>query len=206
MAIHSRNTLPTVLVLDAMGVIYEVGDDVAELLIPFIRERGGIADTHQIEGVYKDASLGRIQARDFWRRVGVAHELEDDYLSRFRLSEGLHEFLAAASERFARIICLSNDLSEWSRKLRRSFGLEPYFAGWYISGDIGVRKPDSRIYQYMITDLNVDPSQVLFVDDRVKNLDAADELGIQTVYYDVGHMGGAKGHWTISQLSEIYAP
>ena len=34
-----------VLVLDAMGVIYTAADDVEELLVPFVKERGGIADT-----------------------------------------------------------------------------------------------------------------------------------------------------------------
>jgi hypothetical protein len=33
--------LAKVLVLDAMGVIYSVGDDVVDLLCPFVREHGG---------------------------------------------------------------------------------------------------------------------------------------------------------------------
>lgn len=37
------------LVLDAMGVIYSVGDDVADLLCPFIEERGGESDRSRIE-------------------------------------------------------------------------------------------------------------------------------------------------------------
>ena len=185
-----------------MGVIYEVGDDVADLLIPFIRENDGIPDSEKIEAVYKEASLGRMSAKDFWRWVEVLPELEDNYLSRFRLSDGVYELLAMATERFEHVVCLSNDLSEWSRKLRKRFGLEPYFAGWYISGDLGVRKPDPQIYRRMLTDLHVDPDQVLFVDDRVKNLDAAAELGIQTIYYDVGQTGAGGHHRTISKLAE----
>jgi HAD superfamily hydrolase (TIGR01509 family) len=187
-----------------MGVIYEVGDDVADLLIPFIQEHGGISDAEEIGSIYKEASLGRMPAREFWRRVNVSHELEDEYLSRLRLSDGVLEFLKSAARQFGRIVCLSNDLSEWSRKLRRQFGLEPYFAGWYISGDLGVRKPDRQIYERMLTDLNVDPSHVLFVDDRVKNLDAAAESGIQTVYYANGQTCNGGGHRAIARLAEIH--
>lgn len=30
------------LALDAMGVLYSVGDDVADLLVPFVRQAGGL--------------------------------------------------------------------------------------------------------------------------------------------------------------------
>ena len=46
------------LVLDAMGVIYETGDDVTDLLVPFIAEKGGTTDVADIEHAYHDASLG----------------------------------------------------------------------------------------------------------------------------------------------------
>jgi putative hydrolase of the HAD superfamily len=200
---EAASALPTVLALDAMGVIYEVGDDVADLLIPFIGEHGGVADAPMVEAIYKEASLGRLPASEFWRQVGVPRELEDDYLSRFRLSAGIQELLKSATRRFDRVVCLSNDLAEWSRKLRRYFELEPHFAAWYISGDLGNRKPDRQIYEHMLTDLNIDPSHVLFVDDRVKNLDAAAKLGIQTVYYDNGQIGRGGHHRTIRRLIEI---
>jgi putative hydrolase of the HAD superfamily len=193
------------LALDAMGVIYEVGDDVADLLVPFVRECGGLADALEIEAIYKEASLGRIPATEFWQRVGVPQVLEDDYLSRFRLAGGIQSLLESASELFERVVCLSNDLSEWSLKLRRRFQLEPYFAGWYISADLGFRKPDRQIYLHMLTDLGVDPSEVLFVDDRLRNLDSAAELGIQTIHYDVGSAGTRDGHRTVSRLAEIHA-
>ena len=60
-----------IVVLDAMGVIYQVGDDVADLLYPFIIEKGGAADLAQISRFYIEASLGKITAADFWEAVVV---------------------------------------------------------------------------------------------------------------------------------------
>ena len=40
-----------VLVLDAMGVIYSIEDDVGELLHPFILEKGGIKDLKIINAI-----------------------------------------------------------------------------------------------------------------------------------------------------------
>jgi hypothetical protein len=35
------NRPASILVLSAIGVIYQVGDDAVDLLVPFIREKGG---------------------------------------------------------------------------------------------------------------------------------------------------------------------
>ena len=72
----------TVLVLDAMGVIYTAADDVEELLIPFILEQRGLADSAAIARYYLRASLGEIDAVEFWQAVGLSPDVEDDYLSR----------------------------------------------------------------------------------------------------------------------------
>lgn len=192
-----------ILLLDAMGVIYRVGDDVPDLLVPFIRDQGGIDDSATIEAIYRDASLGRFDASEFWRRVGVSPQLEDEYLARFELSPGLLELLERASSRFQSVACLSNDVSEWSRKLRRRFCLEPRFAAWYISGDLQLRKPDPRIYAYVVADFGVPPARIVFVDDRVKNLDPAAELGMVAILHPSDADKPDGRHQTIFRLSEL---
>jgi FMN phosphatase YigB (HAD superfamily) len=194
---------PRVLLLDAMGVIYRVGDDVADLLIPFIRENGGLDDVLQIEEAYIDASLGNIKASEFWRRVNVPSEFEDRYLRRLELSNGVSDLLDVAGKHFREVACLSNDVSEWSRKLRIRFGLDRHISRWYISGDLGCRKPSPEIYRHMLDHLKVAPADILFVDDRPKNLHAAAELGIQTVYFDPENIGNSGGHRSVASLSKL---
>lgn len=171
------------LVLDAMGVIYTAGDDVAELLCPFIHENGGISDDRRIEAIYHDASLGRISAIQFWEQVHIDPGLEDAYLLRHHLSEGLLPFLQNARPRLASIWCLSNDVSEWSRKLRERFGLHPLIDGFVISGDVGARKPDPAIFEYLLAETGVKAESVVLVDDRLRNLDAAAALGFQAILF-----------------------
>jgi HAD superfamily hydrolase (TIGR01509 family) len=180
-----RPTLKTkVVILDAMGVMYSVGDDVKDLLCPFIAEKGGISDIEKITSLYMVASLGNMTAIEFWQSVGVAPNLEDEYLQRHKLTDGLIEFLEAINSRGGEVRCLSNDLSEWSRKLRAIFKLERYLCGFVISGDVGLRKPDPAIFQYLISRLDVTAGDVVFVDDNPKNLDAATELGLKTILFD----------------------
>ena len=47
----------------------------------------------------------------------------------------------------------------------------------YFSHEIGMRKPDADIYNYVLEDLKLKPSEVLFIDDTQKNIDAAKDLG-----------------------------
>src|SRR5215475_727607 len=120
------------LVLDAMGVSYVAQDDVVELLCPFIHEHGGIADDERIAALYQEASLGRLSANEFWEQVHLDPALEDEYLLRHRLSPGLLPFLEQAKGRLDRIWCLSNDVSQWSRKLQQRFDLRRFIDGFVI--------------------------------------------------------------------------
>ncbi len=171
------------LVLDAMGVVYTVGDDVRDLLCPFIVEKGGTKDISRIEKLYLSASIGNMPASEFWEAVGLNPALEDDYLLRHKLTDGLINFLEAVNSRGYDVWCLSNDLSEWSKKLRIHFGLDKYICGFVISGDVGIRKPDRAIFDYLVEQINVSPHSIVFVDDQQKNLNSAAELGFSTILF-----------------------
>ena len=58
-------------------------------------------------------------------------------------------------------------------KLRDLYDLHAHFKGFVISGDIGVRKPDAAIYRELLSQTGVPAENMVFVDDRPKNLDAA---------------------------------
>lgn len=193
-----------ILLLDAMGVLYQAGDDVAELLVPFVHRHGrsGLS-AEAIERLYVTASLGQMDTATFWKGVGVDPVLEDEYLAGHRLIEGTREALPRLRERFARIACLSNDVADWSVKLRRQFGLDTWIDPWFISGDLGLRKPSADIYRLVIGRLDARPQDVVFIDDRPRNLDAAKTLGIRTALLDVrGNMPGHP-HRRIRQLADL---
>ena len=193
-----------ILILDAMGVIYRAGDDVAELLVPFVRHHGQTGlSAEAIEREYVAASLGRVDAATFWKGMGVDPALEDDYLAGHQLTEGTLEALPRLQQRFSRIACLSNDVADWSAKLRRRFGLEAWIDPWFISGDLGMRKPSPEIYQLAIKRLDVEPTDIVFVDDRLRNLDAAKALGIRTALLDVRGDMPDHPHRRIRQLADL---
>jgi HAD superfamily hydrolase (TIGR01549 family) len=192
-----------ILVLDAMGVLYQAGDDVAELLVPFVRRHGAASlSAEDVDRAYVAASLGQVAPADFWARMGVDAAREDDYLAGHRLIDGTLDALPRLKARYGRLACLSNDVSRWSMKLRRQFGLETWIDTWLVSGDLGLRKPSPDIYRHAIERLGVKPNDITFVDDRPRNLDAARQFGLQTVLLDVSGPA-ASSHRTIRSLADL---
>jgi len=55
--------------------------------------------------------------------------------------------------------------------------------GEELSGDVGVRKPDKGIYRILIDSIGCEVEDILFVDDREKNVIAARKAGIETVMF-----------------------
>lgn len=170
-----------------MGVIFSAADDVAELLIPFVREAGG-ADANAVASAYRAASLGILGADAFWRAVGLTPEVEDVYLSRHSLVSGVVDLLECAARAGMPVWCLSNDIERWSMKLRGRLGIEASFAGAVISSQVGARKPDQAIYRHLVDRSGFAPRELFFVDDRPRNVEAAIAFGIPSVRFDP-HVG-----------------
>lgn len=59
-------------------------------------------------------------------------------------------------------------------------GLEPFFKKSYFSHRIGLRKPDADAYAFVIQDANIVAEETLFIDDTIKNIEAARLMGFQT--------------------------
>lgn len=58
-----------------------------------------------------------------------------------------------------------------------------WFDGRVVSGEERTRKPFPDFYQRLLDRYNVDPSQALFIDDNLRNVKAAEELGIKGIHF-----------------------
>ena len=54
------------------------------------------------------------------------------------------------------------------------------FDVFYLSHEIGYRKPNADIYEFVLKENNLKASECLFIDDTKENTDSAQELGIHT--------------------------
>ena len=52
-----------------------------------------------------------------------------------------------------------------------------------ISSEVGVMKPDLKIYRLALGQLKVEPAEAVFVDDMPPNVEAARLLGMQAIRF-----------------------
>lgn len=68
--------------------------------------------------------------------------------------------------------------------MKKEMGFEKIFDKIYSSSFIGFKKPDIQYYNYILSDLNENPSNIIFYDDSQKNIESAALIGINAYLYD----------------------
>jgi putative hydrolase of the HAD superfamily len=78
---------------------------------------------------------------------------------------------------------VTNNIAEWTA-WRGLFPLADLFDDVIDSWEVGMRKPEARIYELAAQRLGVTPGECLFLDDMPENLVGAQAVGMQTVLVD----------------------
>jgi putative hydrolase of the HAD superfamily len=78
---------------------------------------------------------------------------------------------------------LSNGIPEVMARLRAERALGSCFDVIVVSSEVGLTKPDPRIYELCLARLGVDAARALFVDDRIENVEAAAAVGLRTLHF-----------------------
>ncbi|MFG4003597.1 HAD family hydrolase [Flavobacterium aquidurense] len=101
------------------------------------------------------------------------------------------EFLQMLSQKY-RLFLLSNTdsihIATFENKSGISFYSDFYqcFEKVYFSFEIGMRKPNPEVFQYLINKHELSPKRTLFVDDKKENTDSAAALGFHIWNLQVG--------------------
>ncbi|MEO9511354.1 MAG: HAD family phosphatase [Flavobacteriaceae bacterium] len=103
------------------------------------------------------------------------------------------EFLETlAKENRFRLFLLSNTNAIHIEHVKQKMGMEKFdrfknpFEVFYLSYEMGMRKPDSEIFEFVLSENKLDPSETLFVDDTKENTDSAAAMGIKVWNLQVG--------------------
>ncbi len=60
------------------------------------------------------------------------------------------------------------------------------FDRFYLSYEMGMRKPNEDIFEFVLQENNLQPNETIFVDDTLENTETAARLGIHTWHLKVG--------------------
>lgn len=91
-----------------------------------------------------------------------------------------------------RILMLSNTnsihidraLRRWDQSFEKT--LFDVFDTVYFSHELGMRKPNQEIFEFVCTDQNLVPERILFIDDSEQHIHGAQAVGLQTHFLNSG--------------------
>ncbi len=108
---------------------------------------------------------------DFW----------DEYLG--ELNVELAEFITTLRPRY-KIALLSNSFLGAREREQERYHFQDLTDLIIYSHEVGLAKPDRRIYQLACERLNLPPHETLFLDDYEPNVTAAREFGLQAILFE----------------------
>ena len=130
-----------------------------------------------------------LEARDAIVALGRAEGIDADPLNLFAAMGRGEGARAPMVERAQRIVAcgyrtalVTNNAHEFREGWRRLVPADELFHVIVDSSEVGVRKPDPRIFQLALERLGgIAPERALFLDDAPSNVAAAEKLGIRSV-------------------------
>lgn len=96
---------------------------------------------------------------------------------------GTVEILAELRARGVPLYALSNWSAETFPSALKRFEFLQWFQGILLSGEVGLIKPDPRIFQLFLETFAVDPTRAIYIDDVQLNAEAATALGMRGIVF-----------------------
>lgn len=192
------------------AVIFDLGGVILDIDYNLTRkafEKLGVANFNEMysqasaDHLFRNLETGNIKEANFYSEFNecTGLRLNPDQISEawnamlLTFRENSLLFLNEIKSRY-RLFLLSNTneihynmFNKIYKEKNRPFPFEIFFEKAYYSFEIGKRKPDNDIYEYVLKTNNLKPNSTLFIDDSVQNVNAAKNLGMQTILLETGN-------------------
>jgi epoxide hydrolase-like predicted phosphatase len=138
----------------------------------------------------KLATIGSIDENRHWETVCKTLNLlpeeipalREGFFEGDRIDTSLLEAINSLRPRF-RIGLLSNAWSELRKYIEDEWHIADVFDDMIISAEVGLAKPDPRIYQLAVDRLGVPAEQTVFIDDVQRNVEGARLAGLASIQF-----------------------
>ncbi len=142
-------------------------------------EKGLIDEAAFVEGINKISgkALNAEQVKQAWNALLIGMPGENiDLLKELK------------NEDYALYLLSNTNIYHYSaiqQELKRNFGLnalDDLFDKAYYSFQIGMRKPDAEIFQFVMKSSALDPDKTVFIDDNEDNIKASLSVGLPAIH------------------------
>jgi epoxide hydrolase-like predicted phosphatase len=134
--------------------------------------------------------LGKISEAQAWKKVGDVIGLHGDALLQARkeffvgnqMDNGLVDLIGSLRPRYKTGL-LSNAWAGTRQSLGDKYLFLHVFDVSVFSDEVGMVKPDPAFYHWILERLDVLPEESVFIDDKLKNIEAAHGLGMKGIHF-----------------------
>jgi putative hydrolase of the HAD superfamily len=182
-----------VVLFDIGGVIVKWKE---EWLYKDVAKKFGLSEVLLVNEGKKELSnlrLGKISEPEMWQRIGAkinSEELSnikeslihDIFKSRISVDESIFAIIKQLQKKNIKIGILSNTTLVTHTIVEELIDMS-YFNYQFLSYRIGWEKPDEKIFKYVTEQLPYSKKEILFIDDKISNVNAAKEFGIKAIHF-----------------------
>jgi len=135
------------------------------------------------------ATVGEISEEEHWQNVMKTLKLPASEYERVReeffagdvIDHEIVDFLRSIKPRYKTGL-ISNAWSGLRDYIVRE-KFDDAFHHMFISAEVGVAKPDPKIYHIALEQLQVNPKEAVFVDDFIENITACEKVGMKGIHF-----------------------
>lgn len=154
--------------------------------------RGSLEPLVHSNILHEQQERGELGFDEFWRETALRLGIDPAQVAQFRedfyAGDEVNTDLVDAIQHWkkrhdVKTGIISNAPPLLRQTLTKQYDIAKYFDSLAISGEIGVRKPDPAIYRHALKSLNVQPSEAIFVDDLITNIEGANAIGMKALHF-----------------------
>ncbi len=171
----------TTIILDLYGVVLKQS---RSSFIDFANENNPELDMDKADQLFHKAVCGEITEDELFSFLNIGKtdiiRYVENYLS---LNEGFIEFSKAFCDKY-NVVLMANNISALNTEILNKFQIEKYFKHIFISAEMKCAKPKFEIFDRAMEIMGTSPQECIFVDNREKNLLAAEEVGLAPILFE----------------------
>lgn len=119
-----------------------------------------------------------------WKLNLSVEEIKDLLIKGYDVNDRVVETVKKLREKGYKTCICSNNFPARINGLQKRFGFLEDFDVVVLSYEIGVTKPDPRIFEELIKQSGVKSEEIVITDDKEKNIEAAKNSGINAFFYE----------------------
>ena len=111
----------------------------------------------------------------------------DNWINHLTPIKGICDLIAELKNKNSKLYLLSNISVRFSNEYKNVSWIKDLFElfdGMVFSGTIGLVKPGKDIFEYVLNEFNLKADECLFIDDSLKNIHGAEQMGINGYLFD----------------------